>query len=113
MVQTQQTNSWRSSFGSDMGDPAPAQQQATTLDEDILTMMVMRFHPQPAFRKPLVPLKRFQVETTPPGKQARVALPAGSAQSSVHLGESAADYSQRTQAPTWEESPSPSAKDRQ
>ncbi len=58
-VQIQQIDSWWSSFGSDMGDPVLAQQQATSLDEDILTRMVMRFRPQPTFKWPLVLLKRF------------------------------------------------------
>ncbi len=96
-----------------MGDPVLAQQQATSLDEVIPTMMVMQFRQQLAFKRPLVPLKRFQVQATPPGKQARMASPAGSAISSVHMGASAADYSQRAKASAWEESPSLSAQDRQ
>ncbi len=113
MVQIQQIDSWRSSFGSEMGVTALPQQQATSLDDDIPAMMVMQFRPQPQFKRPLAPPKKFRVKPTPPGKWSRMVSPAGSMQSSVHLGEGAADYSQRAKTPTWEQSPSPSAQDRQ
>ncbi len=41
----QQITSWRSILGSEMGDPAPAQQLPTALDEAVLMSMVMHFHP--------------------------------------------------------------------
>ncbi len=113
MVQIQQIDTWWSSFGSEMGDLTLVQQQATGLDEVIPTMTVMHYCQQPMFKRPLALVKRFQVQATPPGKQARIALPMGSGVSLVHLGASTADYSQRSKAPTWEESPSLSAQDRQ
>ncbi len=67
-VQIQQINSWRSSFGSKMGDAALPQQQVTGLDDNIPAMMVMQFHPQLQFKWPLAPPKKFRVELTPPGK---------------------------------------------
>ncbi len=112
-MQIQQITTWRSSFGSKMGDLAPVQQQATSLDEVIPTMTVMQYCQQLVFKRPLALVKRFQVKVTLPGKQARMASPAGLAISSVHLGASAADNSQRSRASAREESPSLSAQDRQ
>ncbi len=74
-VQIEQIDTWRSSLGSEMGDPAPAQQQVTGLDEVIPTTTVMHYCQQPVFKKPLAPVKRFQVQAMPPGKQARMASP--------------------------------------
>ncbi len=113
MVQIQQISTWQSSYGSEMGDPAPAQQPMIGLDEVILTMMIMQYRQQPVLKKPLALVRRFQVQTTSPVIQARNASPAGLAASSIHLGASAANYSKKSKASMREESPSPSVQDRQ
>ncbi len=106
MVQIQQTSEWWSIFGSEHGDPAPPQLPGG-FDEAIPTMMIVQ-HKRPTFKRPFAPVQRFRVAPL-----ARAASPAGSTASSMHLGVSTADYSQKSKASAWEESPSPSAMDRQ
>ncbi len=92
-AQVQQISHWRSTFGSKMGDPTPPHLLGG-LDETILTMMIAQYR-NPMFRKLYTLVKKFQVMLG-----ARATSPAGLAISSMHLGVSAADYSQR--APAWE-----------
>ncbi len=101
----QQITSWRSVLGNEMGDPAPAQQLPTALDEAVPPLMVMHFrpgffkrpHPPPQFRidKPLMPKSTTKSCTVSP-------VP-----SSVHVEEGAAEVSQRMR----EQSPSLGASD--
>ncbi len=63
MVMIQQIDSWRSSFTSEQEDPALPQLWPTGLDDNILTMMVMQFRPQPQFKKPFVPPKKFRINS--------------------------------------------------
>ncbi len=64
-VQIQQISTWRSAYGSEMGDPVLPQQQASGLDKVIPTMMIMQYQQQPVFKKPLAPVRRFQVPVMP------------------------------------------------
>ncbi len=111
-VQIQQISTWQSSFGSEMGDPMPPQQQTGGLDETIPTTMITQYW-QPVFKKPYMLVRRFQIQMTPPVIWAGIALPAGSAASLIHLGASAANYSAKEKVPMWEESSSLSAMDKQ
>ncbi len=112
MVQIQQISTWQSSFGSEMGDPTPSQQQMGGLDETILTTMITQYQ-QLVFKKLYTLVRRFHIQMTLPVIQARTMSPVGSAASLIHLGASAADYSGKEKAPAWEEGPSPSAMDGQ
>ncbi len=105
-MQVQQITAWRSVYGSEMGEPMLPQLPGG-FDETIPTMTIAQYK-QLAFKKPFIPVKRFQVMLP-----ARAVSPAGSAVSSMHMGVSAADCSQQSRAPTREGSPSPSVMDRQ
>ncbi len=103
----QQITSWRSVLGSEMGDPALAQQLLTALDEAVPPLMVMHFHP--GFFKRPHPLLQFGIDKPLAPKSMTKSHTVSPAPSSVHVGEGAAEVSQRM----WEQSPSPGASDRQ
>ncbi len=100
----QQITSWRSVLGSKMGDLALAQQLPTALDETVPPSTAL--HLRPGFFKQPLPPPQFGIGKLPMPKPSCMASPAPS---SVHVGESAAEVSQRKR----EQSPSPGADDRQ
>ncbi len=106
-MKIQQISTWQSIYGSEMGDLASLQVQGGGFDETILMTMLAQYK-KPVFKKPYTLVQKFQVMPL-----ARATSPAGSAISSMHLGVSAADYSQQSRAPRRKESPSLSAMDRQ
>ncbi len=106
MVQIQQISSWRSIFGSDMGDPMLPQLPGG-FDETIPMTMIAQAK-KLAFKKPFWLVKMFQVTLL----AARGVSPAGSAASSMQLGITTAGYSQ-SRTPMHVESPSPGAMDQQ
>ncbi len=105
MLQIQQVSSWRSIYGSEMGDPMLLQLLGG-FDQTIPTMTIAQTK-LPASKKPFRPVKTFQV--TPP--VARIMSPAGSAASSMQLGVAAATYT-AMKKPVRMDSPSPGASDR-
>ncbi len=64
----QQIDSWRSAQGSEMGDLALPRLQPIGLDDDIPTLTVMQFRPQPYFKKPHAPPKKFVIDSAPSPK---------------------------------------------
>ncbi len=104
MLQLQQISSWRSVYGSEMGDPMPLQLLGG-FDQMIPTTTIAQAKKLP-FKKPWQLVQTFQV--TP---QARGMSPAGSATSSMQPGVTTATYVAKTKARCME-SPSPDAPDR-
>ncbi len=98
MLQIQQISSWRSMYGSEMGDPM-VPQLLGGFDQTIPMTTIAQVK-KPMFKKLLLPVCTFQV--TPP---ARGILPAGLAASLLQMGVTAAAYVV-TKKPAHMESPS-------
>ncbi len=88
-----------------MGDLTPPQLLGGGFAQTI-PMLVITQVKKPMFKKPFWPVRTFRMMPL----AARGMSPAGSAASSMHLGFTAADYSQ-ARAPTRGESPSLGAMD--
>ncbi len=99
MLQIQHISSWRSVYGSEMGDPIPLQSPGA-FNQTILMPMIAQAK-KPMFKKPFVLVRTFQV--TPP---ARDASPAGLATSSMQMGITTTAYVEKKK-PACMESPSP------